>query len=151
MGRFLLAVASWSGATAAATAFATSLARALCLPPYWPPGVAFHCRPESFLPALARLPLEVALTGLFLFFPALGPGLVAALVARVGTKRWRVAVAAVAAAMLWILLVERLEPGFLDFTISIPSRAIGAAAGWLALRRTVGIGAGRHPHCTEDL
>lgn len=84
-----------------------------------------------------HMPLDVAMTTLLLFIPALVPGAAAAVLLYVSHRdrpahRWLRLGIATAGAAMWVLLVHRLEPSYLDFIIGGYATGAGAVAGALA-------------------
>lgn len=89
------------------------------------------------LEALVRTPLDTGMTTLFLFVPALVPGAAIAVLLYVSGRkgpanRWLQAGIAAAGAVMWFLLVKKLEPSYLDFIIGGYATGMGAIAGALA-------------------
>jgi hypothetical protein len=126
----------WAFASSFTSAAVSGIGRTFCLPPYWPPQYVLRCRPGRMAEALMHLPLDVALTTLFLFVPALLPAAVIALLfVFSAANRWLRAAFAFAGAVMWFVLVKRLEPGHLDFIVGGYAIALGAAAGVLVVRQ----------------
>jgi hypothetical protein len=76
-------------------------------------------------------------TTLLLFFPALIPGLIIAVLLYFSRNRDEAnrslgAVIVTAGAVMWFLLVKRLEPSYLDFIVGGYAIVAGAIAGALA-------------------
>lgn len=120
----------WAAACSFATAVISSAGRTFCLPPYWPREYLFHCRPTGMGASLLHLPLDVLVTTLFLFVPALLPAALVQLLV-VGLRRTRAArvTGAVVGAALWVWLARSLEPSHLDFILGGYGIAAGALAG----------------------
>ena len=102
--------------------------------------------------ALLQTPLDVAMTTVLLFVPALVPGSVTAVLLYFSRQsrpdsRWLRAVIATAGAVMWLLLVKRLDPSYLDFIMGGYAIVLGAIAGALAAGRTSSrvSTAGSHP------
>ena len=130
LGVFLAAL-EWAAGASVGTAVVSSFARGLCLPPYWPEGVAFNCRPEGVLPIWV-VP-ESAVTALLLFFPALPLGVfvyAAAFLARAALSSAAArTLALLGAGVSWALLVERLEVSYLDGIVSLYAVGVGVIVG----------------------
>ena len=127
----ILAALHWAAGASAGTAVVSSFARGLCLPPYWPDGVAFNCRPDGVLPIWV-VP-ESVVTTLLLIFPALPLGVVvysAAFLARAALSATAArTVALLVAGVSWALLVERLEVSYLDGIVSLYAVGVGIVIG----------------------
>ena len=130
LGVFVAALL-WAAGASVGTAVVSSFARGLCLPPYWPDGVAFNCRPDGVLPIWV-VP-ESVVTALVLVFPALPLGLfvylAAFLVGAVLPATATRTVAVLGAGVLWALLVERLEVSYLDGIVSLYAVGVGVIVG----------------------
>lgn len=141
-GRLLLhllrSAGAYAGAAGGASALAMSLGRALCLPPYWPRGMPFGCR-RGVAAALLRALAETAWSTLHLALPGLLAGAAVHVAVRAVERsplRGRAApVGAVAGAAVWVWLLARLEPGYIDALVGWPAMlAGGAAAGAVGAR-----------------
>ena len=89
-----------------------------------------------------RMPLDIGVTTLLLFVPALIPGVVIAVLlyfSMIRDEAHRSVRAAIAAggAVMWFLLVKCLEPSYLDFIIGGYAIAAGAIAGALTAAKFV--------------
>jgi hypothetical protein len=133
LGALLRDAAMWAAATSLTTSTVSAVARAACLPPYWPSGSAFRCRPEGATGALLRAVPDALITAVLLFVPALALGAgILALAHSAGRLHSMVAARIIGAAggvALWALLVSRLERSHLDFIVSGYAIAAGAMVG----------------------
>lgn len=133
-GRSALA---WGVATSVVTSAVSALARALCLPPYWPRELVLRCRPEGMLPALARAIPDTAITAMLLVVPATGVGITIIIlslpVRNSRSKLPQRIVMLVAGIALWLWAISRLEVSYLDFIVSSYASAAGALCGTLAV------------------
>jgi hypothetical protein len=128
--------------SAAVTASVSSLARALCLPPYWPAEFVFRCRPGALAPALAAAFREAALSATLISAFAAPTAAFLLLGVRILRHRLRgsllQAIAAAAGGGVWVGIVRRLEPGVLDVKVggyaTLAGAAMAAAVMWLAAR-----------------
>jgi hypothetical protein len=130
-----IAAAGWSLATSATTAFVSSLARTLCMQPYWPGGYLLQCRPFNWKALLNHGVLESVVTTIMVVLPTLIIGVamqvLLVILQRFGVVRNGPLIAAAAGGVMFALLIRRLEPSYLDFIISWYAVAIGAMAGGL--------------------
>jgi hypothetical protein len=121
----------WALGASVTTAGVSALARTLCLPPYWPAEHVLRCRPEGLLRPLLLAPADAALTTALLFVPALAVGAGLHVLVRLApyllSAREARVLAVLTSAGLWFVLVWRLEPSYLDFTVSGYATAAGAA------------------------
>ena len=135
--RFVGALLRNAATLAAATSFTTStvsaVARAACLPPYWPTGYVLRCRPPDAASAMLLAIPEALITTVLLFPPALALGAGILVLAHGALRLHSLLLArilgAVSTAVLWALLVSRLERSYLDFIVSGYAIAAGAVVG----------------------
>jgi hypothetical protein len=136
--RELLRFASfWALACSLTSATVSAIGRAMCMPPYWPAEFFLRCRPEGYLSAILRVPLDAGVTTLLMVFPALafGTALYLLLLLARRTAAARI-LAALLGGALWFLLVGRLEPSYLDFIVGGYAKAAGAVAGGIVCMRS---------------
>jgi hypothetical protein len=132
----------WAFASSFTSAAVSGLGRTLCLPPYWPPQYVLRCREGRILEALVHMPLDIGVTTLLLFVPALIPGVIVVVLlylsrTKVEANRSVRAVIVTAGAVMWFLLVKKLEPSYLDFIIGGYAIVAGAMAGALTAVKLV--------------
>lgn len=128
----------WGLTAAAATASLDALLRALCLPPHWRWEMALRCRGDELGAALLRAFLDAGVTTLLTAPSALLVGAVVGL-AWGGKPQadWRRPLAATAlGVVLWLIAMGRMEPGYLDASVSDLATILGALLGAAALWRS---------------
>lgn len=131
----------WAAATSLTTSTVSAVARAACLPPYWPPEHVLRCRPEGPARAMLLAVPDALITAVLLFPLAFGLGAGILLVAHVAHRLHSLLLArmlgAVLTAALWALLVSHLERSYLDFIVSGYAVAAGAVVGALLCDRMI--------------
>lgn len=149
-GALLRNAAVWAVATGLTTSLVSSIARAACLPPYWPSAFVLRCRPDGAARALLLSVPEACITAVLLFPLALllGGGVLTAahLARRLHSLLLARIVGAASGVALWVVLVSRLQRSYLDFIVSGYAIAAGAMVGAVLCDRMIRGTLWKSPH-----